>query len=349
MVPEELKAERIRVPDSLEAVNRLFYGRRWTDGLPIVPPTEERVEAMLKATSRPPQAVVGVLPPRWAEATVEKIAINAVMAGCLPSYLPVVLAAVEAVADEKFNLYGVQATTNPVHPMLIVNGPIAKELGMNASYGCFGPGNMANATIGRALRLILMNIGGGLPGLLDRATTGQPGKYAFCFAENEEASPWPPFHVERGFRPEESTVTAFGAGGILNIIDMVSTRALGLLTTIAHSLTAVGINARYTQGEAMVLFCPEHAEIVAREDFSKEAAKRFLWENSQVPLSHLSPEVAESLVRKRREEGEPPFADLPVATSYDCFHLAVAGGAGPHSSFVPGALSLGTVTKLIKK
>src|SRR5687767_8557692 len=196
-----------------------YQERGWTDGLPIVPPTEARVREVLRATGRDPLDIVGILPPRQGEATVEKLAVNAVMAGCRPEYFPVVLAAVEALADPLFNLDSVQATTHPVATMLVVNGPIARRIGIQSGYNAFGQGFRANVTIGRAVRLILMNVGGGLPGTGDRATQGSPAKIAYCVAENENDNPWEPLHVEAGLGRDVSTVTAFGCEGPHNIQD----------------------------------------------------------------------------------------------------------------------------------
>ena len=222
----------ITVPDDFNAFNDECEQRGWSDGLPLVPPTVARVEAMLAATKRDRNEIVAHIAPGFGAATVERIAINAVMAGCRPEYLPVLLAAVEAVADEKFNLQGIQATTNPAAPWIIVNGPLAATLGVNAGLNCLGQGNRANATLGRALRLVLQNIGGALPGQMDRATHGQPGKYTFCCAENEAASPWQPLHVERGFNADENVVTVVGAAGTLNM-NSHSKDAADLLRAIA--------------------------------------------------------------------------------------------------------------------
>src|SRR5512134_2418225 len=215
-------AQALRVEDDYPAINELYQERGWTDGLPIVPSTPPRVEAVLRLADREPREVVAVLPPRQGEATVEKLAINAVMAGCRPEYFPVLLAAVEAVSQPPFNLDAVQATTHPVTPLLIVNGPIAKEIGLNGSYNAFGQGFRANMTIGRALRLVLMNVGGGLLGSGDRSTQGNPAKIAYCVAENEAASPWEPLHVEAGFDRATSTVTAVPCEGPHNIQDHYS-------------------------------------------------------------------------------------------------------------------------------
>src|SRR5205807_7246102 len=188
------------------------FGGGWSDGLPVVPPTPERVLRMLEGTRRAPGEVVAVVPPDYAECTVEKAAISAVMAGCRPEYLPVVLTAVEAACTDEFNIHGILATTYFVGPVVIVNGPIAGAIGMNSGVNALGQGNRANATIGRALQLVIRNVGGGRPGGADRATLGNPGKYTFCFAEDEERSPWEPLAVERGLRSGTSAVTLFEIG-----------------------------------------------------------------------------------------------------------------------------------------
>src|SRR5262249_26554270 len=214
---------RITVPDDPEAIFERFASEGWTDGLPIVPPTEERVARMLAASDLDPSFSLGPMPPRWGEATIVKLAVNAVMAGCKPEYFPVVVTAVKAILAKPFNLYGGQGTTNPATPVLIVNGPIAREHGVNAPGNLFGPGFRANATIGRAIRLIMTTIGGGVPQQADKSTLGNPAKYTCCFAENEAESPWAPLHVERGFAAETSTVTAFGGAAPANIIDKSTT------------------------------------------------------------------------------------------------------------------------------
>jgi hypothetical protein len=192
-----LKSRRIEI-GSEEDEQEAMFARGWSDGLPLVPPTEERALRMLDGTARDPQEVVGLVPPDLAPATVEKIAVNAVMAGCKPEYLPVVLAAVEAVLEEQFAMHGVLATTMFVGPVIVVNGPIRRRIGMNAKGNALGQGNRANAAIGRALQLVIRNIGGGRPQEVDRATLGNPGKYTYCFAEDEEGSSWEPLSVERG-------------------------------------------------------------------------------------------------------------------------------------------------------
>jgi len=227
-------------PDFGEKVYKEFLDRGWTDGLPVIPPTEEAVDRAVTFTGRNPQDVVASIPPRWGEATVEKIAINAVMAGCLPEYLPVIMAAIEAMAEARFNLFFVQTTTHPCAPLLIVNGPIAKNLGINCHSGAFGPYYRSNATIGRAIRLILLNIGGAIPGTGDMATQGQPCKYSFCIAENEAENPWEPLHVERGFKASVNTVTVVAAENPHNIGEHCANNAEDLLTTIVGTMTGLG-------------------------------------------------------------------------------------------------------------
>jgi hypothetical protein len=197
----------VEVPDDLEEFNRLFMERRWGDGLTLMPPTEERIARLLEHTERAPDEVVSTIAPRYGAATVERIAINAAMAGCRPEYLPVLIAAAEALGTPEFHLQAIQTTTNPSTVWLALNGPLAKRLGVNSGGNCLGPGAWANGTLGRAVRLMLQNIGGGLPGDMDKATQGQAAKWAMCCAENEEASPWEPLHVERGFAREASMRT----------------------------------------------------------------------------------------------------------------------------------------------
>ena len=210
------RVEVVRAADAVDEVNGLFEARGWTDGLPVAPPTLPRVEAMCATTARAPAEVLGEVEPLRGEATVEKIAANAVMAGCRPEHFPVVLAAVEAVLDPAFNMRGVQTTDENVAPLLIVSGPLAARLGVNAGFGALGPGWRANAAIGRAVRLVMLNLGGGWPGAVSLAGLGQPGRYTLCLAERED-SPWPPLHVELGYRPEQSTVTVLRAETAINV------------------------------------------------------------------------------------------------------------------------------------
>ncbi len=345
----DARQEKIEVTDSLEVISKLVEARGWGDGLPIVPPTGERVSRMLEYTDRDRRDLIGVIPPRRGMATVEKIAINAVMAGCLPEYLPVILTAVGAMVEPQFNLYGIQATTNPVAPLVIVNGPLAKELDINCGYNVFGQGWRANATIGRALRLILTHIGGGVPGVLDRATQGQPGKYSFCIAENEEENPWEPLHVERGYDSQTSTVTVVGAGAEHNILDIASTTAQGTLMTLANGMAAMETNNAYLGGEPLLVICPESAVRIAQGGFTKKEAKIFLYENARIPLYKFTRESIVSMLQRRRPKWYTevgPHTMVTIANSAEDIMVVVAGGAGPHSKFVP---TFGASTKAVTK
>ena len=327
-------AKTFRLDGSYTAINRLYQERGWTDGLPIVPPTDEAVRECLRWTDRDSREVVAVLPPRQGEATVERIAINAVMAGARPEYLPVIIAAVEALADPDFNLDSIQATTHPVAPLMIVNGPIARELEINAGYNAFGQGFRANMTIGRAVRLLLMNVGGGLPGTGDRATQGSPAKMAYCIAENEAENPWEPLHVEHGFPPDVSTVTTIGCEGPHNIQDHYSYTGLGILKIIAGAMGQAGSNNLLAAGHPLLSLGPEHAATIARDGYSKRQVKEFVFEHARFPLAKLGEEYQ----RHHVESGKVPAAPdtmLPIVKSPEDLSVIVVGGAGKHSCWQP--------------
>lgn len=316
------------------------YERGWTEGLPVVTPTPERVEVMLAACGRDPLEVLGVMPPAQGVATVQAVAANAVMAGCSPEHFPVVVAAVRAVLDARFNLYGVQATTQAVTPVLMINGPVVDELGFNAGHNCFGPGSRANAVVGRALRLCLLNIGGAIPGETDMSTHGQPGKFGVCFAENEPASPWDPFHVEREFAADSSCVTAFQVGSIASMLDFGSKRAEELLLMIADLLSANhSNNIQVGGGDLLVVLSPEHAGILEREGVTKDQVKRFLHQNARKSADRFPPGVL-GCIRDWRREALPligPTTPIPVVDEWEWINVVVAGGsAGSHSLFLPG-------------
>ena len=332
----QARAALFEAPDDLDGINRLYRDRRWSDGLPIVPPTAERVKAMLARARRDPDEVVARVAPGFGEATVERIAINAVMAGCDPDCLPVVIAAVDAVAAPEFNLQGIQATTNPVAVWIIVNGPAARTLGVNGAFNCLGQGTWANATIGRALRLVLQNCGGALPGEMDRATHGQPGKYTFCCAENEEASPWEPLHVERGFRREASVVTVVGAEGTLNM-NTHSKDADELARVIAETMQHPPSNEYVYGSEPWIVMAPEHAQIFHAGGLSKLETKRRLWELSKMPAGRMAAKDRERAQAARGNElGEiRPDTPLSIAKRPEDIRLLVAGGPGTHSVYIP--------------
>jgi len=271
------RVEVVRAADAVEEVNALFEARGWTDGLPVVPPTLPRVEAMCATTVREPSEVLGEVEPLRGEATVEKIAANAVMAGCRPQHFPVVLAAVEAVLDPAFNMRGVQTTDENVAPLLIVSGPLAVRLGVNAGVGALGPGWRANAAIGRAVRLVMLNLGGGWPGAVSLAGLGQPGRYTLCLAERED-SPWPPLHVELGCRPEQSAVTVLRAETAINVTG-------GLAEVASVMASAASAFTMLHEGRVAVVVAPFVARRLAGEGWSKDDVRRRLHREARVPAA----------------------------------------------------------------
>lgn len=323
----------IELSEDLDLFQQEVMDRSWGDGLPVIPPTADRVRAFCDTVELAPDHELGRLGPGWGIATVEKVATNAVMAGCLPAHFPVVIAAVHGVAQTSFNLYGIQATTNPVTPFVMVNGPRRAELGLNYSTGALGPGYRANATIGRALRLVLLNIGGARPGGLDRATQGFPGKYTFCAAEHEERNPWTPYHVERGFSPDATTVSVFGVQGYHNIIDLTAVDANELLDMLAAGMAAVGTNNMTHGGQALVVLSPEHAEQMERDGFDKDEVRRYLWERARIDLSRLPSRFRDFMTTRR-----PGWVDqtrLPITDEPSEIQIVVLGGPGIHSAFLP--------------
>jgi hypothetical protein len=324
-------AELVELADDQESFDDELEERGWSDGLPAVPPTPERVERMIAGADRGPDLELGAMPPRQGIVTVEAVAINAVMAGCRPEHFAVVLTAIEAALDPAFNLFAVQSTTHPCSPLIIVNGPVAAELGINSRYGAFGPGHRANATIGRAMRLALLNIGGAAPGVLDRSTQGQPSKYSFCIAENEAESPWDPLHVELGYEPGQSAVTVVGCENPHNINDHVSTDAEGVLVTVAGSLANMGSNNAYLHGGPVLALGPEHAAIIGNEGLGKHDVRQYVYDHARVP-------------REIWERGgmagmlDAPAADsdhMPIISRPDDLIVIVVGGFGRHSSWLP--------------
>jgi hypothetical protein len=350
---DALKSGRMVFKDSLEEIEDKLYQDGCTDGLPIVPPTEERVMRMIEHNKLDPQQVIATIPPQNGPATVEKIAINAVMAGCRPEYLPVIIAAVEAMTSEGFDLFGVQATTHPCGMLTLINGPIAKTLAINSRDGAMGPCWRANATIGRAVRLILLNCGGAFPGKVDKATQGTPAKYTYCFAENEEENPWEPFHVERGFKPTDSTVTVLGLEGPHDINGQDATKASSFLRIVASSLTSAGSsNFRFVTGSDLVLCLgPEHAAIVARDGLTKDDIKDTLFKTARVPLDLVSEEHLVARKKAPAQHGEfDGKSPIPIVLNKENILIIVAGGSGLHSSWMPswGGPRHRAVTKLIR-
>ena len=342
------RAELVEAPDDLDELIEFFHARRWSDGLPVVPPTRERVERMLSCTSCKPDEVIATVAPNYGAATVERMAINAVMAGCRPDHLPVLIAAVQAMSVPEFNLQGIQATTNPVAVWLVVNGPVTEQLGVNGGINCLGQGAVANATLGRALRLILQNIGGALPGEMDRATHGQPGKFSFCCAENEAQSPWEPLHVERGLKGNQSAVTVIGAAGTHNM-NTHAKDADDLIRVIADTMAFPTSNDYWINGEPWIILGPEHAEILKAGGLSKADVKRRLWQESKLRAGRMAKKELERTQTARTDELGLITDDtmLPVSKDAGGVGIVVAGGPGTHSVYVASFGDTRAVTREI--
>ncbi len=335
-----LRARQIDIADADDPFEFMF-DQGLTDGLPVIPPTPERVLRMLSGTKRDAQEVVAIVPPNVAPATVEKIAINAVMAGCKPEYLPVVLAAIEAVCTDEFNMHGVLATTHFPTPVIIVNGPIRNRIGMNCQINCLGQGNRPNATIGRAVQLVVRNVGGGRPGEVDRSTIGQPGKYTCCFAEYEERSRWKPLHVERGFRPEDSTVTVYAGGAPMGFVDQLARDAKSLATSYGLVLAAASHPKHCFHGEIVVIVPPEHVDTFAKDGWTKDQIRARIQEVTTRPLREWVQDdvCAEGIPREWAKTMDPEMP-LPKFRSADMIQLVVAGGeAGKFGAYLQGWLS----------
>jgi len=309
------------------------------DGLPIVPPTADRVRQMLTANGVDPEAVVCQLAPLFAPATWQDIAINAVMAGCRPDYLPLVAAAIDALAEPEFNLIGIATTTGSASTLVIVNGPIVQRIGMNTGANALGPGNRANATIGRAVRLVLQNVGGARSGEIDMATLGQPAKFTFCMAESESTSPWSPLHVDRGFTASDSVVTVVGNSGIVEVVDSSSTSAEALAQTFAQSMLIAGTlggGGLLGGGEPLLVLPPEQAVLLAEVGCSKARFKALVWERAVFPLEQLSPPIRDHVIERRRIENVADVhAPLRVAAKSDDIMIVVAGGVGIKAAYIP--------------
>ncbi len=332
VAPDDLVSRRVTLGAAEDEAEAMFE-RGWTDGLPVVAPTPERVAHMLTGTSRDPGEVVAVVPPNLVPCTVEKVAVNAVLAGCRPEYLPVVLAAVEAACTDAFNMHGLLATTWFSGPVVIVNGPVAHAIGMNSGVNALGQGNRANATIGRALQLVVRNVGGGRPGEVDRATLGQPGKYTFCFAENEADSPWEPLHVTRGFGAGESTVTLFAGEAPRGFADQLGRDAPQLATNLADALLTVWGTRAVMAFDAFVVVSPEHARVFRDAGWSKQQVVDELHERMLRPGHELvrgSGGIAEGV--------DPAFAEaqIPKFRPGGLNLVHAGGGAGLFSAIIGG-------------
>ncbi len=327
-----IQARRVVIGEEEDAIEAC-YDRGWSDGLPVVPPTEARVMAMLEGTSRAPEEILGHMPPNLTPCTVEKVAINAVMAGCKPEYMPVVLAAVDAILEQDFGMHGVLASTRFVGPVLIVNGPIARRIGMNAGGNVLGQGNRANATIGRAVQLAVRNIGGGKPGGVDRATLGSPGKYSYCFAEDETGSAWTPLTMDRGLAAGTDAVTVFAGYGLQGVVDERGRTPEDLAATFATSLRAIDNINKFPSPDAVLVVCPEHERTFVEGGWDKARLHLELLERLTVPADDVMPgqhgiqEGADPALKGQMVAKLPPEGLLIVRAG---------GGAGKFSGIIAG-------------
>ena len=314
-----------------EAWTEYAIEQGWSDGFPLVAPTEAAVETFV-SVCRGDNEPFPPISPRQVVPSLQSLAANAVMAGCRPEYFPVVLAALRGVLTPDYNLHGTLATTHPCAPMILVNGPLRERLGINCAGNCFGQGWRANATIGRALGLILLNVGGAKPGIMDRSTQGSPAKFAFCFGENEEVSPWEPYHVRRGFDAKDSVVTVMSGEGPHNINDHASNSGEGLLTTMAASIAQPGANTIYGKGPYVVVIGPEHAATLHRDGWTIPALQQALFERARVRVSDVS---RENQVQYEESGHRPIDGRYPVSPTAEDIHILVAGGPGKHSAWIP--------------
>jgi hypothetical protein len=327
---EALLSRRHAIADDADAVE-FCHAQGWTDGLPVVPPTPDRVESMLKAAGLAAAHQVAYVENRAVAISAEKVAINAVMAGCKPEYLPVVLAAVEGIADPVWNYHGPGTSTGGAGVLMVVNGPIARTLEINAGGDLFGPGWRANTTIGRAVRLIMRNVCGSRPGTLDRSTLGHPGQLSYVIAENETESPWTPLHVERGFRPEQSAVTVMAAEAPHQFYNQLSGTAEGVLTTLADDMRISGNVVG--QPQYLVVLAGEHMQVIAQDGWGKPEIREFLFAHTRNSLAHLKKtQRLAGAVQPGDEERLRPLVDSPD----DILVVAAGGRAGAFSAYIPG-------------
>lgn len=341
--------------DSWGQINAWFLERDLTDGLPIVPPTEERVRAMTdhvhETLGWSASDAIGKLAPKNGVATVEKIAANAVMAGCRPEYMAVLIACVKGIAEPKFNLDALQTSTHNTSVLPIVNGPMRKAIDLNWGYNYTGSRWQSTATIGRALRLIMANIGG-TPGSVNIHTQGHIARYEHCIAENEEENPWEPLHVERGFAPETSTVTVIPACPAAMMDDNGGSQtAKDLLRTLAHSIAYVGNRNTNGEGQPLLILAPQHARLLANGDYSKADVKRFIWERSRVRFGDIPTGNLTSFGKRNLKfyaDIDPDYG-VPIADRPEDIFIVVMGGAGTHSLSVQTRLACENVTVAITR
>jgi len=327
-----LHSRHVELASAEDEFESMFI-RGWTDGLPVIPPTPERVLRMLTGTTRNPQDVVAIAPPNLVQLTVEKIAINAVMAGALPEYLPWIITALEAVCNDEFNMHGVLATTMPVGPVIICNGPGTQAIGMNSGVNVFGQGNRANLTIGRAVQLTIRNVGGGKPGEVDRATHGNPGKLSFCFAEDEAGSPFGTLAEERGIAPQHNAVTVFAGEGPRCVVDQAARTPEQLTNSFAACLRATHHPKSVLSFDAILVVSPDHSRVYAEAGWGRERLLSELHARLQIPGTELvrgAFDMAEGLPPKFADRTVPKFKAGGILLAH------AGGGAGLFSSVIGG-------------
>lgn len=336
-VAPDTGARRHRVPADFSAAQQALEERGWTDGLPVIPPTEDLVREMTTHTPLDRLAVLGVMEPLKGTVTVEKVAANAVMAGCRPETFPLVLAAVKAVLQPQFHVGSTACTTGGAAPVVIVSGPLAAKLKVNSGTACFGGNVKANATIGRALRLTMRNLGGAKPDGMEKSTLAWPGKLSMCFAENETRSPWGPLREDFGHAADVTTVSVLAARGIYAITEGVQETGTGVLETISAAMRTIGAPIYYQMGvPVLVCLCPEHAAEIARAGFGKSDMRNYLFEHCRLPVGVLrgrgyyAPGCWPSWV-----DESDVTALVPMVSGPEQFWIVVAGGDGRHSAWMP--------------
>lgn len=336
------RASQIAV-SSAAALNEYCDQAGFADPLPVVPPTIERVEKMMSATDLPPDQVIALIPPNYGMATVEKIAANAVMAGCAPEMMRVLIPLVRALCDERFNIHGIQATTHFAAPLIVINGPVRRELGFASGSNVFSNVARANSSLGRAVQLILTNLGGARPGEIDMSALGNPGKFSYCIAENEEESPWQPFHVSLGFDASQSTATLFAAEPPKGLSEHNARTARDLLKAFCPVLAVSWSYLVCGLAEAIVIIGPEHAKTIHRDGWSKEDVRTFLFENTGIPLRAYRDTKGEgtqyvSAYKEIVVDGEPCYRKFSAP---DAINIIVAGGTAGKFSAVLSSWATG--------
>ena len=321
-----LTSNRLEFDSATEAIEH-YFSQGWTDGPPIGPPTPQLVAQFLEHSARSPSDIVGTEPTKGRVITAGKVAINAAMAGCLPEYFPVVLAVVEAICQPEFNLHAITASTMGAAVLIVVNGPIVSQLGLNSGVSVFGPGHRANATIGRAVRLVVSNATGAVSGVLDKATLGHAGKYTWCIAEAEDVSPWEPLHASRGLRTEQSAVTVFAGLSPIQVSNHEDREPESILASFKDAMFAAGLG----QGEIVLVLCPEHIGHIRSVGWTREQVRDALFGIAQRPAEEW---VAAGPVA--RDDRASADAHRGVTLSAEGITLVVAGGpAGAFSAVIP--------------